>query len=54
MFDGDLWSHDLRFITVTFIEFNLLPRFNQIIRIPETVEHMIPYKHLKNFEMAQT
>ena len=34
MFDGDLSSHDLRFITVTFIEFNLLPRFNQIIQIP--------------------
>lgn len=33
MLDGDISDYDLRFISVTFAEFNVLPRFNQINQI---------------------
>lgn len=34
MFDGDISNYDLRFITVTLAEFNLLPKFHQTNQMP--------------------
>lgn len=34
MLDGDISKYDLRFITLTFAEFDVPPRFNQINQIP--------------------
>lgn len=34
MLDGDISKYDLRFITLTFAEFDVSLRFNQINQIP--------------------